>query len=188
MIQIRSGVFETNSSSTHSICIQKKPVDIDYRSIDFYLGDYGWEVEEVDFSNYLYTAIMLDHRERVREHNIEKLKKILDSHHISYTFEKPEFDICSTGTYLRNGYIDHYYDLGNFIESVLNNEDMLLRGLFGENSVVYTGNDNCDEDYSTFYVADPYMTVYDDNGMLVDNYAPNPYHNEKEYDYFLKLN
>ena len=58
MIQIRSNVFETNSSSTHSICIQKKPVDADYSYIAFHAGEYGWEERIVNLGNYLYTAII----------------------------------------------------------------------------------------------------------------------------------
>ena len=42
MIQIRNGVFETNSSSTHSICIPKK-TSIKRDSIYFGIGEYGWE-------------------------------------------------------------------------------------------------------------------------------------------------
>lgn len=46
MIQIRKGVFETNSSSTHSICISKEKVnakDVAGKKVHFGLGDYGWE-------------------------------------------------------------------------------------------------------------------------------------------------
>lgn len=183
MIQIRSGVFETNSSSTHSICIQKKPVDADCKSITFLLGDYGWEVREVDFADYLYTAIMMDDRESVRKHNMAKLKRILDSHHIKYTFEEPKFDFFDGNTYLQNGDIDHYHALGSFVDTVLNNEDMLLRGLFGGYSAVYTGNDNTCDENSRCYSAIPTI-YYDDDG----NTIPNPNHDEDNFDYFYKGN
>ena len=57
MIQIRAGVFETNSSSTHSIAISKKPVVIG-KSIRFGIGEFGWENDCVDTADYLYTAIL----------------------------------------------------------------------------------------------------------------------------------
>lgn len=57
MIQIRNGVFETNSSSTHSICISKKPVDADGCHVDFHFGEFGWENDDADVADYLYTAI-----------------------------------------------------------------------------------------------------------------------------------
>lgn len=58
-IIIRNGIFETNSSSVHSICISKKPVEnVKGKKIAFYLGEYGWENETVDTTDYLYTAIM----------------------------------------------------------------------------------------------------------------------------------
>lgn len=188
MIQIRSEVFETNSSSTHSICIQKKPVDADYRSITFALGYYGWGMQTVNFADYLYTAIMSDEIERERKCYMTKLKSILDAHHISYRFEEPEFEYYDGGSYLQNGGVDHWFEAKYLIDAVLDDENMLLRGLFGEDSIVYTGNDNCDADYSTFSVAEPYMWV-DDNGDF-RNYreVPNPYHDEDNFDYFYKGN
>ncbi len=57
MIQIRKGTFETNSSSTHSICISKEPVTKYPKSIHFYLGRYGWEQDTVvDTASYLYNS------------------------------------------------------------------------------------------------------------------------------------
>lgn len=206
MIQIRSGVFETNSSSTHSICIQKKPVDADYKSIEFLLGEYGWETNKVNFADYLYTAIMMDDRESVRKQNMAKLKSILDAHHISYTFEEPEFEYFDGNTYLENGYIDHYEDIGSFVDTVLNDEDMLLRGLFGNYSSVYTGNDNSCDNESMCNVAHEYRYVREDNAKpdgddfdsLRDYYSRlvykktgnwnNPYYDPDNFDYFYKGN
>lgn len=41
MYQIRKGVFETNSSSTHSICISKTPVKNLPEFVRFVPGEYG---------------------------------------------------------------------------------------------------------------------------------------------------
>lgn len=43
--QIRRCVFETNSSSTHAICIAKDGYELKDH-IDFHTGEYGWECEE----------------------------------------------------------------------------------------------------------------------------------------------
>lgn len=193
MFKVRSGVFETNSSSTHSICIQKKPVDANWRYITFLLGDYGWDEDEVDFANYLYTAIMcLNNNERNAK--MKKLKSILDEHHIRYEFEEPEFEYFDGEMYLKNGYIDHSYDTSYFIDAVLNDEDMLLRGLFGEDSVVYTGNDNVwdddDGESRMCNVAEEYDWEKDGDDWKrkkVGNWG-HEYYNPDEFDYFYKGN
>ena len=56
MIQIRSSVFETNSSSTHSIAISKKPV-VAGKYIRFCIGEFGWANGIADTADYLYTYL-----------------------------------------------------------------------------------------------------------------------------------
>ena len=183
MIQIRNSVFETNSSSTHSICIAKKPVDADGCHVDFHIGEYGWELDEVDPADYLYTAIL---QFDDCEDKLNRLKDILDSHGISYTFERPEWKNGSGYRWLDNGYIDHGYETKEFVDAVLNDEDMLMRLLFG-NSVVYTGCDSYPMEKKC-WAAEPIIWVYED---LYDNYGeeiPNPNHDEEKYDYFFKSN
>ena len=176
MKQIRRNVFETNSSSTHSICISKKPVTADGQFIHFYIGEYGWENDCVDTANYLYTAILCMEDS---EDLLEKLKDILNYHNINYEFEEPEY--YEEG-WLKHGYIDHSYDTREFIDAVLNNEDMLMRCLFGD-SYVYTGNDNSSDYDNMCYAA--YDTIWDDD---YKNRIPNPNHDETKYDYFFKGN
>ena len=54
MINIRTGCFETNSSSCHSICISKTPIkNCDNRTIDFRFGDFGWSEETCNNTYYL---------------------------------------------------------------------------------------------------------------------------------------
>lgn len=182
MIQIRNNVFETNSSSTHSICISKKPVDAGDH-VDFHIGEYGGSLDEVDAADYLYTAILMfdDWKEL-----LGKLKDILDSYGVRYTFEKPEFEEDNGYNWLVNGYIDHGYDTRDFVDAVLHDEDMLMRLLFGD-SIVYTGCDSYDAP-AKCYAAEPTIWVYDGwddyNGKEIDN----PHHDEEKYDYFFKGN
>lgn len=177
MLQIRTSVFETNSSSTHSICISKNPVDAYGKSINFNLGYYGWEYDECCASDYFYTAILCAYGIEEREQKLKQLKDILDSYNVSYIFEEPKLD--SWGNY--DCYIDHSYETREFVEKVLSDEDMLMRLLFNNNSVVYTGNDNEEFDYAHCYIAEPYMWDYD-----IGKNIPNPYHDEEKFDYFLK--
>lgn len=173
-------VFETNSSSTHSIAISKKPVVIG-KSIHFGIGEFGWENDCVDTADYLYTAILEQHES---DELLDKLKEILDKYSIEYTFEEPNYRTSSDGTYkwLDYGYIDHSSETREFIFAVLDDEDLLMRCLFGD-SCVYTGNDNQDDDPSGCNIAD--ATYYDwDKDAMIEN----PYHNPENYDYFYKGN
>ena len=61
--QVRRGAFETNSSSTHAICITKSEYRHNsFSHIDFEIGEFGWENDEYDSlynkASYLITAIL----------------------------------------------------------------------------------------------------------------------------------
>jgi hypothetical protein len=149
-IKIRKGVFETNSSSTHSICISKCPINIDTENvINFEIGEYGWENDCVNIKNYLYTAIMSFND---RFSLLEKFITILNNNHIEYHFQSVEIECAIYDGHiyssLKDGYIDHCDDTREFVDAVLSDEDMCMRLLFGD-SFVYTGNDNDDLDYAT---------------------------------------
>ena len=143
--QIRSCVFETNSSSTHSIAIPKK-CEIP-SNISFYTGDFGWSFSEVDAVNYFYTAIYETSETEIEIlEKIQKLKSILESHDIEYHFTRPSSHIWRSDYdgkeyfSLDDGYIDHGYELKDFVDELLNDEDKLLRFFGG--GLVFTGNDN----------------------------------------------
>ena len=184
-ITIRKGTFETNSSSVHSICISKSPVsNVKGQEIYFGLQDYGWEFGEADPATYLYTAIMCydyDEDDGTNEATemLDKLKSILDKYEIDYTFQS--YNEEDRGYY----YIDHYTCLRDFLDTILNDEDMLLRYLFGD-STIYTGNDNCTSE--TDHIDDCYIGeawYWDDDSHCQ---MPNPYHDEDNFDYFVKGN
>lgn len=180
--QIRSSVFETNSSSTHSIAISKAPVVIG-KSIHFGIGEFGWENDTANTADYLYTAILYVYSSEVAEEKIEHLKRILDKYDVSYEFEEPRYWIGSSGyAYLDNGYVDHGNELTEFLSIILSNEDLLMRYLFGD-STVYTGNDNQDPEPSGCNIAD---TEYYDWGT--SKWVANPYHDSANYEYFYKGN
>lgn len=180
--QIRSSVFETNSSSTHSIAISKRPVLVG-KHISFGIGEFGWENGIADTADYLYTAIL---EQNNSSELLNKLKEILDKHSIEYKFDEPLYEKSAYGDYeyLAYGHIDHGYELGEFLDAVLNDEDLLMRYLFGD-STVYTGNDNQDSDPSGCDIADEYYWV-EENGKYVEKL--NPYHDTENYEYFYKGN
>ena len=126
MLQIRKNVFETNSSSTHSICISKKPIDVPTgKMVYFSFGSYGWKNDTVNnTASYLYTGIMDNYN---RDENLKKLKTMLDEMGVFYEFEDQVFD--NYGCF-DNGYVDHADELNPFISAVLSDKDLLARYLF----------------------------------------------------------
>lgn len=182
-MKIRKGVFETNSSSTHSIAISKDKVNIPTNSfISFHIGEYGWEKEEYSFPDYMYTAL-LDNDDM---ESLNKLKSILDKWGIKYKFQEPVWKYSTYEgkeyRYLDYGYIDHCCEALPIIKEILNDEDLLARALFGD-STVYTGNDNSSEDDSMCYCAD--SKIWNDETA---SYISNPNHDSEHFDYFFKGN
>ena len=192
MRQIRQNTFETNSSSTHSICISKNPVvDVRNKHVYFGSGEFGWSTDTVtDTASYLYTAMVTAYSPQEFREKLEKLKNILDKYGITYDFspvEEIKLDYTSDYSYLmftkdRYASVDHARQCIPFIESLLNDEDMLLRYLFGD-SCIYTGNDNSNEYGDDCYRA--FDTIWDDEKH---EEVPNYKHDEEHYDYFFKGN
>ena len=149
--QIRRSVYETNSSSTHAICIAKDGYELKDH-IDFHTGEYGWECDEYgDLDNkasYLITAILSMDKESADEKLIQ-LEGILDEKEITYTI--PELNVNSyeygkkKHYYYDIGYdyIDHAGELRPWLDDLLSDSDKLFRYLFGDSFIV-TGNDNDD--------------------------------------------
>lgn len=191
-ISVRYGMFESNSSSTHSICIPKHDNhNYDGQSIHFGLDSYGWESEEYyDTASYLYSAIVDSFEVKEVEDYLERLKDILDKHHIHYTFEPIElknrgewgdyYVACNRS--LWDYGVDHGGELRPMIEALLNDENLLMRYLFGD-TIIYTGNDNNSEPEDMCNCADE--TIWDPTGREL---IPNPNYQPDKYDYFFKGN
>ena len=138
MIQVRTGVFETNSSSTHSIAIPRDCSVSGYMS--FHVGEFGWSFEEVDPMDYFYTALYTTSETMTElEEKMERLKDILRLYDIEADFAEVECDE-RYGWLDHDGYIDHGDELKDFVDELLNNGDKLVRFLSG--GLVFTGNDN----------------------------------------------
>ena len=193
MKQIRQNVFETNSSSTHSIAIPKKCKAP--QSVNFYIDEFGWSFDEVDPVNYFYTAIYetSETKEEALE-KIEKLKSILESHGIEYYFAKVKghtrhSDYGDKEYFsLDYGYIDHGDELKSFVDELLNDEDKLLRFLGG--GLVFTGNDNSNTIEKCFIKRyEEYLDDYDWETNRKSK-IKNPYYmsDHKEYDWYFKGN
>ena len=149
MINIRKNIFETNSSSTHAICIAKSN---DYHipsELHFEFGEFGWENRflsgPTELASYLYTAICEIYYNKPEE--IEKFKneiyELLGKYGCECTFEEP----TKSSWGYDSGYVDHAGELVDLIDSLRKSEKKLLRFLFSYDSYIITGNDN-DETFS----------------------------------------
>ena len=193
MIQARNCVFETNSSSVHSICISRDKPKNPKKVIVLDFGEYEWGCECVSSKNYLWTAILLT-----------------KSYHYDYTNDKDR----DNGLYLPIPEIEAHIKkvLAEYgVKSVIfryprlkpktekeskwywsrYEDELLARTILNSDSVVYTGNDNgCDED-NLCYSSKPiiYESLYDDDGNYTGSKTmPNPNYEPDKFDYFMKGN
>ena len=170
-IQIRRGVFETNSSSVHTITITKNSNNLKFpKKLIFDSGDYGWEHASLttpeEKASYLWEGIISafpDHKNKnLTEYNkaIASITKILKSVGIKAVFKynnpkyiKSKFEdyyyyeFCDKDGNVDDGYIDHSSELCTFLYDVCFDKTKLLNYLFSTESFIKTGNDNEDEDY-----------------------------------------
>lgn len=191
MKTIRSNVFETNSSSTHSIAIPKNCETNNF--ISFHVGDFGWGWEEVDPADYFYTAIYeTSNTEEELKQKLDKLSSILESRGISYKFFPVK---CHTSVYngtcyliLDDGYIDHGSELTDFVNELLDDGDKLVR--FLSRGLVFTGNDNSYTEERCFINRDQeYLDDYNYDTHTVSK-IKNPYYmtDNNDYDWYWKGN
>lgn len=147
---IRNKTFETNSSSTHAITIPRNNNDISkLPRIYFGISDFGWEYAKYDLKDYIWTAICDCYPNDYEEYK-NKLIELLTPYYEVIEFQEPEFDESYDDEgnlkwrYLSTscGYVDHCDELKEFLEDILNNENLLLDAL--RCGYVDTGNDNCD--------------------------------------------
>lgn len=109
--QIRRGVFETNSSSTHAICIAKGDYNLS-KHIDFTIGEFGWENNEYgdlySKASYLITAILSFDKDKADDY-LRKLKDILENNNIEYNLPK-----LKEASWEYDGKIRYYYDFDGY--------------------------------------------------------------------------
>lgn len=145
MKKIRKGVFETNSSSTHSICVAKDMELIIPEKLHFGFGEFGWEEDRLssigEKASYLYTGLFSNQR----NDDIEKIISILKSKGIDITVEEPIYTDGSKWA-SNEGYVDHANELTEFLDAICTSEEKLMSFLFSPFSFILTGNDNEDSD------------------------------------------
>lgn len=149
MKSMRCGTWETNSSSTHAICIKRHEWDEEWekpkvRKIHFGFGEFGWEWETYttiqDKANYLWTAICFLSDYYYIRTDIPTWKKFitqtLAQWDIHAEFEEPNME-----DFYEQGYIDHASELFEWLMN-MHFEPTFLAYLFDDKSKIVTGNDN----------------------------------------------
>lgn len=167
MKQIRRGVFETNSSSSHSISFTSMKPSLEYCEIEdqVYFGEYGWGVEVLKYSfqklSYVLTSIqyMADDEDHIwrsdEDQNLTKLDELVEQskyvrwlHEMVLDHTGNDFDlILESGGWGRFGlgYIDHQ---SNDLLSELWSKDEkkfkdnMRRLIFDSNCSIIIDNDN----------------------------------------------
>lgn len=157
--KIRQSVFETNSSSTHSICIASQPEIQLPQSIHFEFGEFGWETRTLDSvsekASYLYTGLRANNRMQ----DFEDITEILSKKGIRVTAQDPKPGARSYD----DGYVDHADELEEFLDGVCSDEQKLMSFLFSPLSFILTGNDNDDIDVSIDVINYPHVKYYKGN-------------------------
>lgn len=158
MIQIRRSIFETNSSSTHSITVENRTLQHSSLLQDkegyihTYLGDYGWDFEDYTDQNhklsYLITMIAGIHSIDAWYNDGKELKAAIEKIQDTEDFKRIQDVVVSytgaKGIILdkSSGYIDHQSircsTLDDFLEE---SETSILEFIFAD-TTVHTGNDN----------------------------------------------
>ena len=155
--QIRQSCFETNSSSTHAICIATNSEYVFPDSVDFKFGEFGWEVDKLssrsERADYLYTCLAyVGDLEKIKEY-LSFISKTLHKHDIDVYFEDFRIEISDYDGEIHTWispkeycYVDHGSEALDFVNAVCTDEWLLLDYLFSNDSFILTGNDNSDID------------------------------------------
>ena len=162
MKSIRRNVFETNSSSTHSICICKGNVEVEIpEEMEIELKDYnyefGWEHTEWNSPDEKLAYIIIGIIDRSWSYTsfteacsqIEKILSDLKEFGVKEVkITGLEIHLYNNKCYIDNeeSYVDHGAEMGELIEEILNNKESLKNFLFSDKSFILGGNDNSDEE------------------------------------------
>lgn len=169
MKQIRQGVFETNSSSVHAICIATDGIIQKSNTLAFIFGEYGWEYERIDTPqgklSYAFTALFnayeYDYEYVVKKYNTLrewfkedgiKMQLFFDDSTDDAVFGKTIWS-CGDPYWHDCGELDHGCEAKEFVDYIFDSKDNMYQFLFNDNSYVLTGNDN---DYSIPTITENY--------------------------------
>lgn len=147
MKKVRQGTWETNSSSTHAICIHKQEVMALPNYIYFGLEDlndsYVWDTLQ-QRANYLHTIIAMMGGRTEYCNRKALVTKVLKSYGIASEWAKIKW--CPDGS------ASDWYEIKDtcasvIIDKIIPNEKLLVQYLFGKNSEIIMGYDDLFDQY-----------------------------------------
>lgn len=155
MKTVRNSVFETNSSSTHSITIgsgqEWDSIPVKNGKIKLHGGEFGWEWakynDALTKANYCAVACKLKSTNFSKRDLKEVIKEFTGA-------TKVKFKFSTSWDRYNYSYIDHQSH--DTLDEITTKED-LKDFIFNKSSYLYTGNDN-DNSPANFF--DPEGTVY----------------------------
>lgn len=142
MLKQRNNVFETNSSSTHSITVDnthnwdyKLPIKV----APAWYGEFGWEWEtwysiEEKLAYMIRCLIAYDYTEETLNDKIKPIQERL--HNLGIDFEIPTYEEWE------DGYVDHEDWYQEDMQDIYDNDEILLDFLLSSKSYIEGGNDN----------------------------------------------
>lgn len=165
MKKIRKNVFETNSSSTHSIIISNDPgtheklycttdedcdcnddcncedCDCECLSVHIYPDEFEWELDvhydALTKASYIYTHA-LSCNKKLQKNILDRMRRVIKKENgtdIKFCLHNEDDDMC-----YKKGYIDHQSEgTANF---VANNDENMRRFIFSRDSILIIDNDN----------------------------------------------
>lgn len=146
LIKIRKGVFETNSSSTHSLTIESTSFLIDTiipedGIVNIKPGEFGWEWEKFNDAytkaSYCLTGIQYVSD---KEEALSNLKEVIQKHtlcdEVNLIQGSDDYDDENYG------YIDHQSREWGELDNLLFDKEKLHNFIFNKKSWLFLGNDN----------------------------------------------
>lgn len=160
MKQIRYGVFETNSSSVHSIAIpREKMLDIP-SVVTVHPMEFGWDNKQYKDVNskasYLFISILYyirGHAELEDDVNmnialttmVDRFNSLFANYNVKVE-NKIKFKVVKYEKFcyidMTDSYIDHGNDNPSFVKRILEDDDYFANFMFNPNTIIMTGNDN----------------------------------------------
>lgn len=170
MFQLRSNIFETNSSSIHTFCVSKEHRDYSYlkgEKVYIGTGEYGWHGSCYDALSYLYTALQYD------EDKVMKLDKKLKEFGVIPIYSNGCLEHGEYNDDDITGYVDHDECFYEIWDELVKNNDIFMNFIFGFDTGIYLSTDNSD-----VYIDE------DESNFPLKQYNEN----KKEYVYYKKEN
>lgn len=140
MIKVRNGVFETNSSSVHSIVISDKDPEKLPKKIVFRRAEFNMDREDIttvyERASYLYELILSCDDDYMQDQRLEELKEFLESKGIQVIYPSRHYDEW--------GQIGHGCEISEIVAELFRNKELILRLILSPESKIQTGYDGDD--------------------------------------------